>query len=147
MKKNSKKRIGEWTKYPHIYGCYWANNRTIEIDIILNRNRFITDYNIKRRCMFMPRYIEREIVYTTTMILQQEIVYEAYRSIASLRCEFFDHVECYLDQYNNYIIITSPYHTNIILAGWKQIYNMYTKNSVTFLIKILSTKNRKALRI
>ena len=124
-----KKRVNKWenctwTKYPKIFNCYWGWFRSlVEIDIILNRNRFVKDYNIKR-LIKRPQYVELD-------------------SNFDLRnCVFFDHTECYLDEDKNYILITSPYHPHQIVKGWEQIYSLYMKGVKTFLIKILAKKNR-----
>ena len=128
-KRTGKWNQGTWTKYPKIFIYYWASSkRCAEIDIIINRNRFVKDYNITKSIK-LPQYVRKD-------------------SNFDLRNErFFDHCEFYLDKDKNYILITSPYTPNNIVKGWKQIYSLYMKDVPTFLIKILTKKNRNPFEV
>ena len=79
------------TKYPLLYRrTYWGKIDYEETykNIIMNRNIFIENLNIKKYLTKIPKYISNEYI----------------------NYDFIDHVEVYLTNDKKYIIISSPYN-------------------------------------
>jgi hypothetical protein len=111
------------TNYPKIYDrTYWGMfSDTAKHEIISNRNRFITDYNIvKKRCKLTKK------IYSKHMEIENK-----------------DHSECYFNKDYNYVLVTSPYTGKpglddyFIENGWTKIYPLYADTANTY-IKIVS---------
>jgi len=126
------------TKYAPIYkNTYWGGFKlhqceSITNEIINNRNLFIEDYNIIKNRMRPPLYINKEHSNEHGGYLNN-----------------FDHVECYMDDNDNYVLISSPYYSNgdqydlfYIGLGWTRIYPLYSIYAATY-VKIIFKKYGK----
>lgn len=124
----------ELTNYPRIYthtywGAFGADTRPAKTEFIQNRNRFIHEYNIKKSA-HRPKYI-------------QKILDECEAAGVHL-----DHVECYANDNNEYVIVSSPYDTTepnrqkYAEKGWTHIYKLYVDEADTF-IKIIPMKRKR----
>ena len=130
------------TNYKNIYGhTYWgafkvegklnSNNDKFK-KIINNRNSFITDYNIKK-------------CYSTNTPVKLSTLVNYMRNDPKFGSSI-DHVEVYLQNDGNYLIVISPYYVssedtkNLIDDGWKKIYDLYS-NSTTSFVKVIEKKN------
>lgn len=120
----------EYTAYPKKYkNSYWGNFGSIpEAHIVENRNRFITDYDIKNFVKHTKKYC-----------------YKADKVIKTFeRNKWFDHYELYsLNNSENLLAVISPYNgairemrDEIINSGWTEIYPIYTDDATTFIFKI-----------
>ncbi len=118
------------TNYSNIYEhTYWGNFDTkfkkLENEIILNRNKFIENFEIKK-VKDIPEKIE-------------EFFHLSYDSRNKTNNNFFDHIETYITHNKNYIVITSPYSlqdTTAEILGYKKYNKMYGQDAFTY-IKIL----------
>jgi hypothetical protein len=123
----------EKTQYKKIYEkTYWGNfnyndftlNKIAFDDILNNRNNFIKSYGIKDIAEKIPGFI------------QEKYNKNGYK---------FDHVEIYRSNDKKYIVINSPYcisendEKNLLLDGWKKIYNLYSNMATTY-IKVFNPK-------
>jgi hypothetical protein len=125
-----KPTFSELTNYQKIYShTYWGNFRSDPImhpglEIIENRNKFITDYDIKR--------------YTKPSVNVRRYIREERDHL------YLDHVEYYRTIDNNgvskILLITSPYKSSNELDfiheyekyGWLKIYPLYHTDAYTF---------------
>lgn len=117
-----------------LYSCtYWGNfevndktvKHTAHSDIIKNRNEFIYEYDIKDH---LNGYIDIG-------------AFISYGKNSNVK-DFFDHVEVYRNNNDDYVLITNPYINNISYYresiftsnfGFQRIYNMYSKDSYTYI--------------
>lgn len=124
----------ELTNYPRIYvhtywGAFRADTGPSKAEIIQNRNIFIQEYNIKKSAE-RPKYIEK--------ILDD----------CEAACLHLDHIECYMNDNNEYVILSSPYDTSesnrekYAEKGWTHIYNLYVNDADTF-VKIIPMKRKR----
>jgi hypothetical protein len=116
------KRKAYKTDYPEIYkNTYWGcSTGEIEPETIENRNKFITDYNIKHYKSRPPQFIEK--------IINRNV----YR--------YLDHTEVYVNHDKEYILISSPYggrdkEDEHLKDGWTEIYHLYNPDAKTFIMK------------
>lgn len=120
----------QYTAYPKKYeGCYWGNfgSKTSkpEDNIVINRNNFITDYNINKYVKHIPRYgnkIEKYMrqyswfngrhleLYSINGTTQLLALYSPY------------------DAYHN-----KDYKAQVIADGWTEIYPLYSNTAVSFI--------------
>lgn len=137
MKVNKTVQYYELTNYPDIYNkCYWGHfplrpDSNIKNQIV-NRDLFITEYNIKGYNSKPPRYVQDECNRNFSVGHQRP----------------FDHVEFYKNKNNEHVVITSPYgvedcekHEYLIENGWLEIMPMYTPSARTFM-KVFKPKRR-----
>lgn len=129
------KNFCDFTKYSRIYKkTYWGNfktgeneNREEELkDIFENRNKFITDYEIKDIKNKQMRDIEKYINYLKN----------SYKNI--------DHLEIYKLKNNDYLFLNSPYvDNNYNMDGWNKIYKLYNNTAESFIkiVKLEEIKN------
>lgn len=123
-----KKSYFTYTEHPEIYReTYWGcccgdgPNNTV----LLNRNNFIRDYNIKRNVVNKPRYIT-----------------DIYKNKDSLT---YDHMELYETHDNEYILMASPYcvvprkEEEFKNNKFEPIYPLYTEKTNTY-IRIFKKK-------
>ncbi len=124
----------ELTNYPRIYvhtywGCFDADSRTASAEFIQNRNRFINEYNITKSAN-QPKYIQK--------FLDECIADKVY----------LDHIECYKNDNNEYVILSSPYDTResnrekYAEKGWTLIYKLYVNEADTFM-KIIPMRRKR----
>jgi len=115
------------TEYPNIYiNTYWGafedTNGLIDDDIILNRNNFIKDFNIKNK---------------------PKLSAWCSRFLNTLPKQFLDHPEIYRDREKNFVFVTSPYCWNEEPPKpFREVGKMYTTNSRTF-VCVLSLQEVK----
>jgi hypothetical protein len=145
----------ELTAYPVIYGgSYWGNGIRNEPNIIENRDRFINDYDIKRRTTKLPNYIYKQlwnIIVDKNPRLKlskvEESMYHYYDSIILNKCRIydFDHQETYVTNSGDYIIIYSPYDGDnddkFEEIGFEKIYRLYNNDASTYM-KIFQKRRR-----
>jgi len=118
------------TNYPEIYELtYWGNYEykpghfSTTSEIINNRNKFITDYDIKKCILVKPEFI--------------------FEMVNRSKYKYLDHVECYETSSGDYVLISSPYterhDKEYSDDGWTKIYPLYssTTGDSTF-IKIVN---------
>jgi hypothetical protein len=110
------------TKYPNIFkGSYWGNftltdsGYHINQQIISNRNKFVEDYNLIKRVP-LPYWVDQYVVQ---------------------KLKRFDHVELYLTNHDEYILISSPY-TNKYSddysdLNWSPIDKLYSVQAYTYM--------------
>jgi hypothetical protein len=124
----------ELTNYSRIYvhtywGAFDADTRPAKAEFIQNRNRFIHEYGIKKS-VDRPKYI-------------QKILDECESDNVHL-----DHIECYSNDANEYVILSSPYDTSdanrqkYAEKGWVLIYKLYVDEADTFM-KIVPMKRKR----
>ena len=128
--KEDKKTYREYTAYPEKYkGCYWGNFASIpETHIVENRNRFITDYDIKNNVKHTKKYYNK-----ANKVLKHFKVQR-----------YLDHYELYsLNNSENLLAVISPYsgadreiRDEIIADGWTEIYPIYGNGAVSFILYI-----------
>ena len=127
-------RAYELTSYPRIYvhtywGAFDTDTGPARTEFIQNRNRFIQEYNIKKSAD-RPKYI-------------QKILDECEAAKVHL-----DHVECYINDNNQYVLVSSPYDTSeanqqkYAEKGWAHIYKLYVNEAATF-VKIVPMKRKR----
>jgi hypothetical protein len=128
------KTFSDKTNYSKLFkNTYWGNfgldNRSEkdlkELDeIVTNRNNFVVEYNIKKNVKKRPIKLLEYI--------------EKLRKNNSL-----DHLESYLTNNNEYIIVNSPYNPDEkAVPDMQKIYNLYFNNAKTY-IKIISKDELK----
>jgi hypothetical protein len=126
------------TDYPNIYkSTYWgAFKNDVKEEIIYNRNRFISDFNIQ---CYNNRY----------MSSLENILRESRNKLGR---HLIDHVEHYKTYRNKsgffyYVIVISPYgvserqEKNLLDDGWNKMYKIYTLNSHSY-YKMIKSKSR-----
>lgn len=135
-------RYCELTKYPKIFdGSYWGNFRHNpnnltdgQRTIIENRNKFVQDYDIKKRLDKPPQYVYIHFDRNHPNLREKHIV--------------LDHVECYLNKGGDYVIISSPYDKTqdekYESLGWIKVEPLYSidNKAITYL-KIVKSRRRK----
>ena len=128
----------EATDFPTIYETvYWGNFKITEnrdiTEIVKNRNKFITDFNIKTtkfKNVILMRYIHHIINHN--------------------KDRRYDHLEEYKTHDDKYVLVNSPYDKTdkmkeiLTNDGWIEIYNLYSQEAMTF-IKILSKDELRSL--
>jgi hypothetical protein len=121
----------ELTNYPAVFdGIYWGafiyekNQHLITPEIITNRNQFVEEYNIKKRKVNLPDYVDKHL---------KEMV------------GYLDHIECYITNDKKYVLISSPYtdsnNNDYLNKDWKLIFNLYSKGSYTYM-KVINMKTK-----
>ena len=128
--KEDKKTYREYTAYPEKYkGTYWGNFASIpQTYIVENRNRFITDYDIKKNVKHSNKYYNK-----ANKVLKHFKVQR-----------YLDHYELYsLNNSENLLAVISPYEgavseirDKIIADGWTEIYPIYGDGAVSFILYI-----------
>lgn len=123
VKKSDRDYYYTHTNYPKIFNqTYWGafdnSKNRLEEEIIENRNKFISTYNIKdiKPKSKVPDYINKFI---------DRNVYR-----------FLDHTEVYITKDNNYVAISSPYsdiNSEHIENGWTEIPALYNTSAKTFM--------------
>ncbi len=130
-------KIADKTHYKNIYkNTYWGSFEYLpnienigNQNIINNRNDFINTYNIKNCKNNNPQKVAMYDFYLRN----------SYRSSGRR----IDHLEIYILNNGDYLILNSPYCVNeaekILFEndGWTKIYNLYAENAMSF-IKIMS---------
>ena len=123
------------TSHPKLFEhVYWGNFdiRNIDLDyieIFQNRDKFVDEFQIVKRCKNTPQYVDKYIDYYNKDKLH------------------IDHREVYENQNVDYVLITSPYDSsegNIERhekCGWKHIYPIYGCGAVTF-VRIIPKRKR-----
>jgi len=115
------------------WGNFEYNGSNLKNEIIVNRNKFIKDYGIRRKIKNknVPKYVKKS--YCDGNFLKD-----------------MDHIEVYETFVNNYLIVNSPYRFDdyepIFLNdnGWYEIYKLYSSDARTF-IKIISKRTKKMI--
>jgi hypothetical protein len=132
-KMNKEKQYYEQTKYKNIYkNTYWGSFRDIlSEEIINNSNNFIKEYDIKSHKPYRNRS-------------------KLNRYICGLRHSMFDHVEYYITNDKDFIVITSPYcndndYINNTL-GFVKINNLYTTHHSNTYLKIFTIDEIKKIK-
>jgi hypothetical protein len=119
------------TNYPNIFkNTYWGkfnlldNNYHISEDIFLNRNNFIETNNIKSCVQKRPYYIEVELN----------------------KLKKWDHIELYITNNNEYILVSSiygnDYNDDYIKLNWSSTNKLYSIEAFTY-IKIFPILSKK----
>jgi len=115
----------ELTDYSNIFKhCYWGRFRYHDKsnidDNVTNRNLFISELDIKRYNKRPPQYVRKQTSYNLS--------------------DAFDHVEYYLSNDNEHVVITSPYgttndvkHAYLFFNGWVEIKPLYNNSARTFM--------------
>ena len=121
------KRYREYTAYPKKYEhTYWGSfYHNPEPHIVENRNRFITDYDIKNFVKHTKKYRNKAS--------------KIFKDIE--RHFWFDHFELYsLNNSENLLAVISPYsgrntetRDEIIGYGWTEIYPIFSSSSASFI--------------
>ena len=119
-----KKHFYEHTKYPKIYKkTYWGQfEKFVDLNIINNRNEFIEDFNIDRKCKFTKKFFKNNPKFEHYMTNEPNV---------------FDHTEAYRDNNNNYVIVVSPYgecDDFLFDLGFTRLYNLYSHSSYSYVI-------------
>ena len=119
------------TKYPNIFkDTYWGRGPSDDPfsmnEIVLNRNNLVETYDIKKVLHSYPSYIKKEF---------------------ELLGNYADHIECYITNNKNYILISSIYiNSNInidsIMKGWVSVDKLYSLSTITYM-KLIEMKKRK----
>ena len=131
MNKNDVK-FYELTNFPKIYkNTYWGRfTDDCDKSIIENRDNFIINYDVKA-CVKMPQYIER-------VIDDEKQILGSY---------FYDHLEFYKTNHNEYILICSPYgdwDDKFHSFGWTRINQIYSPSASTYMRTFqMKNKNKK----
>ncbi len=145
------KRNYSLTNYPNIYkNTYWGNfikREDTDINsIIENRNKFITDFDIKSIQKNLPEYIYKALwKLLIEKNLDLKLIRDKWRcsDLINNYCTFFDHKETYKTKSGNFIIVFSPYNEldgeKIEELGFERIYNLYHKDAFTY-VKQFSKK-------
>jgi len=116
----------EKTNFSKIYkGSYWGyfkNDKSINSstsEIIDNRNKFIIDYNIKKRLDSLPKRKQKGL-----KVIEGK--------------SYHDHMEYYYTHDKEYVVISSPYSRDEEVdlffhkEGFSKIYDMYSKDAYTY---------------
>lgn len=122
------KRYREYTAYPKKYEhTYWGNLVGIpEPHIVENRDRFITDYDIKNCVKYIKKHSNK--------------AHKIFKDIE--RHFWYDHFELYsLNNSENLLAVISPYggmpdtktRDEIIGYGWTEIYPIYRNSATSFI--------------
>ncbi len=122
----------EATAYPEIFSkVYWGHFKSIDTDIIQNRNDFVKEYDIQRVNKKLP------------IILNNP-------SFCSSK---YDHFEMYETRSGGCVVITSPYGAleECVKFGFREIEKLYSKNAYTYCIELknpteMQKFNRTVLR-
>lgn len=125
------KQFYEYTKYPKIYKkTYWGQFETIkdplycnvDFNIINNRNEFVEEFNIDRKCKFTKKFFKNNAKFKDYMSNEPSV---------------FDHIEAYRDKNNHYVIVVSPYgrcDDFLYDLGFTRLYNLYSHSSCSYVI-------------
>ena len=126
-------RYFEKTIKPNLFKkTYWGN---FEYDphciaseqIFTNRNNFITDFHITKHPFKIPKYVKSE----------------CYNG--NQRKPILDHVEFYINENDDYVIISSPYSNlyegEYYVLGWVKIIKLYSDHAETYM-KIIPKHRR-----
>lgn len=87
--------------------------------IIKNRNKFITEYDIKKVCKTKPKYVTDETKTASDT--------------------YFDHNEYYVDKNDDFVIVSNPYddHDNFFFSkGWTKYKPIYHDDCVTYVKRV-----------
>jgi len=132
------KQFYKYTKYPNIYKkTYWGQFETIkdrlycnvDFNIINNRDIFVEEFNIDRKCKFTKKFFKNNPKFKDYMSNEPNV---------------FDHIEAYRDKNNDYVIVVSPYgRCDEFLddLGFTKLYNLYSHSSCSYVICLV--KNTK----
>ena len=125
----------EQTKYPKIFeNVYWAKSpyNPEEEAIIENRNEFVRQFDIKKRCKrLLPLRVTR---YTQTPF--------------GNRLPHIDHLEVYNDGYGNFVLVSSPYDGERFEEiykkhDWIEFKNLYSNRTKTFVKFVFKNEERE----
>lgn len=132
------KQFYKYTKYPNIYKkTYWGQLETIkdplycnvDFNIINNRNEFVEEFIIDRKCKFTKKFFKNNPKFKDYMKNERGA---------------FDHIETYRDNNNDYVIVVSPYlecDDLLFDLGFERIYNLYSRSSYSYVLYLV--KNTK----
>jgi hypothetical protein len=141
------RKYAQYTEYPEIFlSAYWGNNRLIRIGtniidsdsleiICENRNRFVTEYLIKKY-YYLPR------LKGLKRILQTAMIFKDVPNHSDIRCcsnDIRDHIEYYKCSDGRILTIFSmeisneELHNFILSKGYTLIQPLYWTNQRTYL--------------
>lgn len=142
----NRRNNADYTDFPKIFGgTYWGGfgftyNEEREA-IILNRNRFVADYNITRKEKDPPRLLG--------------LHNPRYVCLPGMSTSIFDHSESYRNVFGDYVLIASPYaydyperDRKMTELGWEKIYPLYHSSATTYVKVVprpLPRKNKDKL--
>lgn len=113
-------KIYHYTKKPNLFkNTYWGqfDKKNIDNEIVLNRNRFVIDYDIKKKSS-----LNKEVYFYLKELIELNVI---------------DHLEIYKNRNNEYVVVISPYtkkHDTIFKScGFKEIYKLYNNNAYTYI--------------
>ena len=128
--------IYQMTKNKKMYeNTYWGGIKYEDsmISIVDNRNKFITDYNLKK-CLNYTKTPKKLDKYVNNIKNNPDLY------------NYIDHIEIYRLTDGNYLLLNSPYTTyekcdKILMEnGWTKIYKLYLPEASSF-VKILDKNN------
>ena len=138
----------ELTDYPRLYqNVYWGNFSVKHGDqddiriCVMNRNKFIKDYNIKSRCCNMTMELRYYLNCTFFRRPTDKYDHEDFKhSTYYLNDRNLDHLEVYKTFDKKYVIVSSPYRDindertiqYYQERGWNKIYSLYDRSIPTF---------------
>lgn len=137
------------TEYPNIYfNSYWGQipERNPVFEIIINRNEFIKEYEIKHYASRVPEYVSKytNLNYIDEFTIQLESsTQQLNQFLHGYQGMPLDHAEYYITQDDDWILLISPYddiHEDdaILLSklGWEKYKKMYSEHATTYILRI-----------
>ena len=108
------------TKYPNIFKKTGWGRQTSHCEIVINNcNEFVRTHKIRCCKNVIPTYIKHKAIFEDRYI------------------DGIDHLEYFLNENNQYVIVTSPYRSDLhceylTQQGWTEMKGIYTNESSSF---------------
>lgn len=109
------------TKYPLIFKKTGWGRQTETCEIVINNcNEFVRTHKIRCCKNVIPHKILKQAIYDDRYI------------------DGIDHLEYFLNENNQYVVVTSPYRSDLHVdyltqQGWTEMNGIYTNESSSFL--------------